>query len=158
MVILLSVTNDRRWGDGWHGWQSLCVEWPLSRVSGLFWCRRWGQNNIPCGPWGVWDVESLILAVYLYSSPAYALQMWRQANSSPHGALQPWWSWACVRDLRDAATNSIQIPVQLLPGWGGAKIPWISTDLLREEILELAFISSGLSVAILRAGQTGQHS
>lgn len=60
------------------------------------------------------------------------------------------------RILNIAAINPNQIPVQLLHSWRGAKILWISTDVLGAEILEVVLNSSG-HWTILRAAQLIQY-
>lgn len=141
-VVLLSVTNDRRWGDTQQGWQSLRPEWLPSRASGLVRSRGWEQKNIPCGPWGSWDAISLLLLVYLHTGLAHAWQIWRKPNSSPCEALQPWQSVSVCTGSWGCSHKPNPDSVQLLPGWGGDEIPWIFTDLLRAEVLEVVLNSS----------------
>lgn len=156
-VVLLSVASDRRWGGTQQGWQSLGAEWLLSLASDLVRGRRWEQKNIPCGPWGSWDAVSLLLVVYLHIGPAHASQMWRQANSSPCEALQPWQSVSMCTGSWGCSHKPNPDSVQFLPGWGSAEIPWISTGLLRAEVLEVVLNSSAYW-AVLRARQTRQNS
>lgn len=87
-VMLLSITNDSRWGDTQHGWRSLCAKWLLNQASGLVRGRRWEQKNIPCDPWGSWDAVSLLLVVCLQTGLAHSPQTWSHQ--------QPLWGSAAM--------------------------------------------------------------
>lgn len=129
-VMLLSVTNDSRWGDTQHGWWSLCAEWLLNQASGLVRGRRWEQKNIPCGPWVSWDAvvdcSSLLLVVYLQTGLAHSSLTW-----SHH---QPLWGCAamavCVHVYRilrmQSQTQSgfCSAPAWLRRCWNSLDIYW----------------------------------